>query len=1077
MTTPRFPSLVDAVQAHAESERTAITWLVDGEREERSWSTSELGRRARAIAVSLRTTCQPGDRALLLVPPGLDFVAAYLGCLHAGVVAVPTFPPNYRRGSRSVARFRSLVSDARPSTIVTTSADRSQAWFFASREAGLGTLGWLSCDEVDLALADDWQRPELGSDSLAFLQYTSGSTSEPRGVAVTHGNLVQNQEAIATAYGLDETSTCMSWLPPFHDMGLIGSILQPLTVGYPVVLMSPQDFLRRPARWLQAVSRHRATISGGPDSAFALCTRQVKDVELEGVDLSSWTVSFNGSETVRQETLREFTERFASHGFGDAFFPSYGLAESTLLVSARRHSTDGETDVSCGAPAADHDLRIVDPGTETVLEDGAVGEVWVSGPSVASGYWNRDEESARTFGARLEGDDRRWLRTGDLGFLRDGELRVSGRLKDLLIVRGRNVYPQDLELTAQGSHPSLQPDACAAFATGEDGDPRLVIAAEVRRTARRGLDVAEVEAAVRTAIGEEHDVALDEVVLLPPATLPRTTSGKLRRHACRDAFLAESWSPLRSTAEPARRAAAPRSGTEAMLLQLVADLVEREVATLDPKLDLARLGVDSLLRVELLLSLESRLGRTLPLDTLDGDQSMAELAASLEQAPEPEHAASTTESLVGAELPLPAIQHDQLRGDVDPQRFGMFVYLRAPAGVDVDALESAALDLDRLHDALRLRFRREDDGWHQSLGELGTSVAFSRIDATRVEAPEELRRIRSEARERLSDGIDLEHGPVLHVALVDRGPDASGIIYVHCHHLVADATGVRVLLSSLRQGTTRARREVPVPLEARRPDYRDWLAALTRLRETDLRTEGREWLDSLRRARSATADETSPTGHRRLPRTALPAELADDFLTRHPTAHDQHDALLAIFLRALADVTDETEHVVELESHGRHPIDGVRPELVVGWCVHRYPVALDLSGSEPGDVRDAIERVRQARSLVPRDGLTFGLLPTELRDELARPRLSMSYRSRIDDPYRAETSLPVLDWAMGHAAHEAEQPVATRLSLSAGRRAGELWWELIADAATRESGEADAIRERMQELLTKRELVGQTRRH
>ncbi|HEX6864808.1 MAG TPA: fatty acyl-AMP ligase, partial [Thermoanaerobaculia bacterium] len=508
-------NLVDVLRRRASThpDRMAYRFLDDGEEEGGSLTYAELDRRARALAAFLQREGGAGERALLLYPPGLDFVVAFLGCLYAGTVAVPAYPP---RSNRPDSRLQAIARDARPRFALTIPALRDRAGVFLAKNPELAGVRWVATEEIDLSLADSWERgPELNEEGVAFLQYTSGSTATPKGVVVRHGNLVHNEEMIRRAFGQSEESVIVGWLPLYHDMGLIGNVLQPLYVGGTCVLMAPVAFLQRPSRWLKAISRYRATGSGGPNFAYELCVRKVGPEEREGLDLSCWEVAYNGAEPVRADTLERFAESFAPQGFRrDAFYPCYGLAEATLFVTGAERGSfpevrqvdaealernraeearDGAPSrslVSCGSAWLDQKIEIVDPETCRPLPEGQVGEVWISGPSVAGGYWNRPEESARTFGARLgesdrEGSPETFLRTGDLGFLSGGALYLTGRAKDLIILRGRNLYPQDLELTAERSHGDLRPGCGAAFAVEVEGEERLVLVQEVERDAEK----------------------------------------------------------------------------------------------------------------------------------------------------------------------------------------------------------------------------------------------------------------------------------------------------------------------------------------------------------------------------------------------------------------------------------------------------------------------------------------------------------------------------------------------------------------------------------------------------------------
>ncbi|PYR28884.1 MAG: AMP-binding protein [Acidobacteria bacterium] len=532
-------SLVELLRfrAAAQPADCAYTFLEDGERPGASVTYAELERRARAIAACLQSRMRPGSRVLLLYPPGLDFVGAFFACLFANVVAVPAFPPGggrsvSRSGSERLARLAAICADAEPSAVLTTSET-------ARRLSWAPDLEVIASDDiVDSGAA--WRDPGVGRRTIAFLQYTSGSTAIPKGVMVTHGNLLHN---LAYAFHLAETdasTVSVSWLPVVHDMGLIEGILQPLYSGCPAYLMSPAAFLQRPARWLLAISRYRATRSGAPNFAYDLCVRRIAKADRDTLDLSAWRAAYNGAEPVRRETLDAFARTFAGCGFRPSSFrPSFGLAESTLLVTSgrwhpARAARETPDTVSCGRPSFGTRVLIVDPTSAQTCVSGETGEIWVAGPSVARGYWKRAQENTCTFGAHAVDGQGPFLRTGDLGFMCDGELYVTGRLKDVLIVRGVKHYPQDLERTVAAQHQTLMTGAVAAFAIDRGTSGDLVgIAAEIDP---RKIDVAgagsALVAAVRAAVAEIHGVSLHAVLLVACGAIPRTTSGKLRRSAC-----------------------------------------------------------------------------------------------------------------------------------------------------------------------------------------------------------------------------------------------------------------------------------------------------------------------------------------------------------------------------------------------------------------------------------------------------------------------------------------------------------------------------------------------------------------
>lgn len=525
MTT--FPELLRArAAAHPEGRHFVFPHEPGGER---TLSYGELHRRAGRVAAALRAHARPGDRAVLLHPPGPAYVEAFYGCLLAGVIAVPSWPPHPARLGRTLPRLAATAADCRPAVVLTTSELLPVAEAARAAAPALA-VPWLASDALP---AEPWDGPPPAPDAIALLQYTSGSTGAPKGVAITHANLVHNCAHIWRRFGNTEADVGVIWLPPYHDMGLVGGLLQPLYGGIPVVLLSPLAVIQRPVLWLEAVTRYGGTASGGPNFAWELCVQRVKPADRARLDLRTWRVAFNGAEPVRAASMARFAETFAACGFRpEAFYPCYGLAEATLMVSGGRAgagATVRDGRVSCGTGLEDQRLLVVDPETDVRLPAGAVGEVWVSGPSVAAGYWGRPSDAA--FAARTADGEGPFLRTGDLGYLdADGALYVTGRRKDLVIVAGRNVHPADLEATIAARVDGVRGDAVAAFGVEHDGQERIVVAVEAR-----GADVAALTGAVQAALAE-HDVRAHAVLAVRPGSLPRTPSGKVQRFACRAAW-------------------------------------------------------------------------------------------------------------------------------------------------------------------------------------------------------------------------------------------------------------------------------------------------------------------------------------------------------------------------------------------------------------------------------------------------------------------------------------------------------------------------------------------------------------
>ncbi|MBC7730730.1 MAG: fatty acyl-AMP ligase [Bacteriovorax sp.] len=559
-----------ARRAQASPERVSLLFLGDGETETERETFASLDEKAGAIAASLRKKAAVGDRILLLFGPGLDFVSAFFGCLYAGMVAVPVHLP---RRNQSLDKLEVIATNAHPTVLLATTVT-AQAVTDRLRDCDYLSRAALLCvEDAYAAPAADFVRHDVDPASIAFLQYTSGSTGDPKGVMVSHANLIANERVIRQAFLHSHDSVLVGWLPLFHDMGLMGNVLQPIFSGFTSVLMPPAAAIQKPMRVLRAVSTYRGNTCGGPNFFFDLCASKysVDELARDGtLDLSCWTRAFSGSEPVRHETVVRFSETFAPHGFRRAaLYPCYGLAETTLFASGNATfdaalSIDldrtqleqhrvcepvGEAlraaVVSCGTGWPGHDIVIVDPATLETCGADRIGEIWLSGPSVALGYWRNEALTAFAFHAAIAGrPGARYLRTGDLGFMCDGELYVTGRLKEILIIRGRNHYPQDIEVTAGDAHPALRQGGGAAFSIEVDGAEQLCLVHEVERESLRRLNRPEILRAVRAAVAGRHDLQLTELILIRPGELPKTTSGKTRRRACREIHAAHGFQAL-----------------------------------------------------------------------------------------------------------------------------------------------------------------------------------------------------------------------------------------------------------------------------------------------------------------------------------------------------------------------------------------------------------------------------------------------------------------------------------------------------------------------------------------------------
>jgi amino acid adenylation domain-containing protein len=1007
-------------------DRPAYLFLADGEAEGDRLTWGELDRRARAVAGELKSCCAPGDRALLLYPPGLDFIAAFFGCLYAGVVAVPAYPPRPRRDQ---PRLRAIVLDARPRVGLTTSPLLAGIGEVLVREPALAGLHWLACDGQSRHAGgpDGIDRPADPA-APAFLQYTSGSTALPKGVVVSHANLLHNERTIHAAFGLDESSVVVGWLPLYHDMGLIGTVLQPLYCGGRCVLMAPAAFLQRPRRWLEAISRYRGTTSGGPNFAYELCVRKIAPAEREGLDLASWTVAFNGAEPVRADTLERFAAAFAPSGFARrAFYPCYGLAEATLFVSGGRPGEGARTAavsaaalarheavadagegalrlVSSGRPAAGQRLLIVDPESRAVCPPDRVGEIWVSGPSVARAYWGRPEVSASELGASLADGSGSFLRTGDLGFLRAGELYVTGRRKDLIILRGRNHYPQDLELTAERAHGTLLPGAGAAFSVDAAGEERLVLVFEVSRHALAALPVDAVAAAVRQALAAEHEVRLFELVLIRQGSLPRTSSGKVQRHACRDLYLRDpgdlggglavvgrsgeglaQGSPQGNPqdSQTAEGAAEPPEPVERFLRAALARVARVDPACIDRDLAMSSYGLDSLAAVELHNAIEAELGIAPSVAELLEGITLA--AAARELAARPAVSAATeaaAEEPGGAagEHPLSLGQHAlwALHG-LEPASAAYNIAGAARlSGVSPAVLGRAVQSLVDRHPSLRTTYANRPGGPVQRIAAPGSAVLV-REDAAGWSGEELLRRVREAA----FQPFNLEAGPVLRAVLFERGA-ADPVLVLAVHHIAADFWSLAVLVRELGQ-LCRADESIAIPARSAAPAPP---APGIARRERQKRAAGR--YDGMLAAARRELAGAPPLDLGDRPRPLLqtyngglrsgrlgPGLAAGARALAHRHGATLFMVLLAGFEALLARSGGQEDFVVGTPTSGRASRE---LEGVVGYLVN--PVALRADLSRDPDAATLLARARRASlDAFARQDLPFPLLAEGLGAE------------------------------------------------------------------------------------------------
>ncbi len=667
---PPVTNLVDRLRYWTEHQPSEPAFYYLDDQDQVSQLTYlKLDRQARAIAARLTAIGLQGQRALLLYPSGLEFVAAFFGCLYAGTTAVPALPP---RRNRNMARVEAISENAQAAAVLSVQSVVQRSASVLDDAPYLNEVPWIATDGVAMTSADGWTPAELSDDTLAVLQYTSGSTGQPKGVMLSHANLIHNCALITHGFEADHTSLGLSWLPTYHDMGLVGGILNPLYVGRPNILMSPMSFLQKPIRWLRAISRFGVTISGGPNFAYALCHDKITDQECQGLDLSSWKVAFNGAEPVRAETLAKFTQKFGPYGFRtQTHYPCYGMAEATLIVSGTDcrespvvRSFDAaalELDrvlpisdnggsarrlVGSGRILLDQQVSIVNPDTCEPCSSGQVGEIWVTGKSVAQGYWNNEEETKRVFHGQLANSaSGRFLRTGDLGFFDDDQLFITGRTKDLIIINGRNLYPHDIELVVEQAHDALRVGGGVAFSIDSETGEQLIIAQELERGYRKS-DLDEITSAIRMAVFDLLDIAPHAILLLRTGKLPKTSSGKLQRFACREKYLTAEldalahWQPGEqngspSILQPTNPAASSTPNARSMdsieswLVNKLAERLKIPPSKMDVNRTFAHFGLDSVTLIGLSGELEDFLRCSVSPKVLFLYPTIAELSAHL----------------------------------------------------------------------------------------------------------------------------------------------------------------------------------------------------------------------------------------------------------------------------------------------------------------------------------------------------------------------------------------------------------------------------------------------------------------
>ena len=971
-------------------QRRVFTYLQDGDTTEIHLTYHDLDQKARMTATHIRAMGgKPGDRAILLYPTGLDYIIALFGCLYAGLIAVPAYPP---KGKRHIGRLQAIAEDAQPEFVLCASSSHEYTKNSLTNSIScLNSSHWIDTGEItsEPAAIKNCTPHQSSEDSLAFLQYTSGSTGSPKGVMVSHKNVMANQHMIQRAFQVSEDSIVVGWLPLYHDMGLVGNVLQPVYSGASCVLMAPNHFVQQPFRWLSAISRYQASISGGPNFAYDLCIDRITPEQKSVLDLSSWTVAFNGAETVRADVLERFCRNFEAKGFkNEAWYPCYGLAEATLFVTGsdlksppkiktwskpagceEREVTFANTDVvrtvvSCGRPTSEQKVIVVDPESSALRKEGEEGEIWIQGPHVTQGYWQGPDETKKTFFGQTSSFEGFFLRTGDLGFLQDNELFVTGRIKDMMIIRGRNYYPQDIEWTVGRSHPSLQTGACAAFSIERDRIERAIVVHEAPRNHKR-LRLDQVADAIRIAISEDYELELDSIVFVKHGSIPKTSSGKIQRLACRAQYnsgrlpILSEWclddrktipatSPISSTTFTT-----PDSFLTWFYTWLSKQLI---IATkeVNPDLPLASHGLSSIRMIELMHDLETALDIEIPQVSFYDHSNLSQLAKDIfdsltrktrKFAVKQQRAEPTSETPHTYELSQ-GQQGLWFLSKLAPESaaYNIARGLRIHGPVNIEALSNSFNKLIKRHDQLRAVYK-ESRGDPVQVLQTSSQCDFEVHVASDLAEHDIHARLAYHAQK----PFDLGSGPPFRVRLFSQKPD-SHILLMVVHHIVADLWSLTMLLYELRELYTaelEGREPELKPLKLQYMDYvrwqKQWLES----------TEAKEqWLYWKNRLEGEMPVLNLPTDH---PRRSIqtykgatlsvqtPAELARRL---KDIARDRRTTLNAVLTAAyqvlLHRYTDQDDLIVGTVTAGRPHADFAG---ILGYFINPVALRTDMSGN------------------------------------------------------------------------------------------------------------------------------------
>ena len=981
-------------RAEYQAHQTAFTFLEQGEQPTSKITYAQLDQQARSIAATLQEHNLSQQRALLLIPTGLSFVAAFMGCVYANITAIPV-PAHFHdpaRLPRILTRLQAIAKDAQAKIVLTTDQVLPHMPVIFEQALDLKNLHWFNLEDIPLEKGSFWQDQENKSNELIFLQYSSGSTGSPKGVMVSHENLMHNAEQIRRAFEHSEDSLGVSWLPAYHDLGLVADILQPIYSGHHEILISPFDFIKRPLRWLEAISKYQATTSGAPNFAYALCLNKIRPEQLLDLDLSSWTLAYNCAEPVRAEVIKRFVAMFGPCGFQEqAFFPFLGMAECTLMVSAGKKKappvylsvsleglkqgrilpdSEGDTQIFVGNGEALplHQIRIVEPETRLPCQGDQVGEIWVTGPSLARGYWDKPAETQHAFQAHMEGvSEDLFLRTGDLGFLHHKQLFITGRLKDLIIIQGQNVYPQDIERTLETAHNLIRAGCSAAFSVPSEESERLIIVAEVQdlMATKEPETLNEILLSIQTAIFSAHQLRVSELVLIRSGTLPKTSSGKVQRKACQQLFQSANLAVVNAqkwSSKPAHETAynPPNTAIEAELCHIFEEVLALpRVSLQDNFLDL---GGHSLQATQLIGRIREQMQVELHLRELFENPSIGALAALIEKSDALQTDAIQPIQREGA-MPLSFAQErlwflNQLHPGDYAYNMPAAVELIGP--LDIQVLKQSLFEILQRHESLRTQFSLLEDGRPEQTVQTITSLDIELIDLNSGALAERKKRASQLISQEAKVPFDLEQVPLLRAKVYQLTP-LHHVLFINMHHIVSDGWSMGLFFwefSNLYHAYARGESSPLMALPVQYIDYALWQRALLTSGESERQLC--YWKNQL----SGLETLNLPTDYPRLSQGSLQGarltiRISDSVMVALKQLAKEHQAslfmvLLSAFNILLYRYTDQTDIAVGSPIAGRKT---EASERLIGFFVNtlvlRSQIQVDATFSE------LVEHVKQ----------------------------------------------------------------------------------------------------------------------